>query len=73
MANNQRKMARRITPKTGGNHNAPLAHGLPSTPANRATKRAAKKQITTVENRAWRAEAAEAAASDIMDAGGSPT
>lgn len=55
MSNNQRKMTRNMSPGGGtGFHDAPLARGLPNTPGTRATKRAAKKQIKTREERAWR-------------------
>lgn len=60
MANNQRKMTRRMSPGGGSpNFDAPLVpRGMRvrNTAENRAVKRAAKKQIKTNEERAWRAE-----------------
>lgn len=77
MANNQRKMTRSMSPGGGTPfHDAPLARGLPNTPGNRATKRAAKKQIKTREERAWREDSSsdqEERSTDTMARGGSPT
>ena len=54
MANNQRKMTRSMAATTGGMHDAPLSRGVSNTASQKATKRAAKKQIKTREERAWR-------------------
>lgn len=57
MANNQRKMTRRMSPGGGSPyHDAPLARGVRNTAEARAVKRAAKKQIKTREERSWRAD-----------------
>jgi hypothetical protein len=54
VSNNQRKMMRSMRAASGGMHDAPLARGLRNSAQMRATKRAAKKQIKTREERAWR-------------------
>ena len=54
MANNQRKMTRSMTATNGGMHDAQLTRGGGNTASAKATKRAAKKQIKTREERAWR-------------------
>lgn len=57
MANNQRKMTRSMSPGGSPAFQAPIApRGMKirNTAENRATKRAAKKQIKTREERAWR-------------------
>ena len=59
MANNQRKMTRRMTPTTDGMHDAHAPRGVRTSKSLSATRRAAKKQITNRENRAWRADAAD--------------
>jgi hypothetical protein len=54
MANSQRKMTRRMQPTSGGMHDVHPIAGGKNSPSRRALSRAAKKQIKTREERAWR-------------------
>jgi len=56
MANNLRKMMRSMKPTSGGMHDVSPPHGARPSPGVKALRRAAKKQIKTREERAWRDE-----------------
>jgi hypothetical protein len=56
MANNQRKMMRRMRAASGGMHDVAPGHFRMRSAEHRAIKRTAKKQIKTREERAWRNE-----------------